>query len=61
MGAKSVFPGVLNQNAVNKVRTKKKDAIFKNLFLKKNEAIKARAVFIRKYKKINIILGKICL
>ncbi len=58
MGAKSEFPGVLNQKVDSKVRIEKKDIIFRNLFLKNNETINAKTMFIRRYKKTNIILGK---
>ena len=61
IGAKSGFPGVLNQKADSKVRIEKKDTIFINLFLKNNEAIKAKTMFIKKYMKMNIILSKIFL
>lgn len=61
MGAKSGFPGVLNQKADSKVRTEKKDIIFKNLFLKNNEAMKAKTIFTRRYIKTKIILSKIFL
>ncbi len=61
MGATSELPGILNQKADNKVKIKKKDAIFKNLFLKNNEPIKAKTMFRRRYIKTNIMLGKISL
>jgi len=61
MGAISELPGILNQKADNKVKIKKKDAIFRNLFSKSNEAIKAKAIFRRRYIIMNIMLGKISL